>query len=133
MPRYPASVKSNLLCGKAWQAQNHNGFIKSFISTARYGPISKQHRDWERVGEWLSSQKTGVTDDVRTLNSRSDEVLILLGKSDPVILCEELQEDATEVLGAENVRFEILDTGHELPITKSEEIIRIMLNFWSLR
>ena len=121
--------QANSLGGKAWQVQNHEGFIKSFMSTARYGPISKQQRDWERVREWLTLQKFT---DLQTTNPYNDQVLIILGKSDQVIPCEELQEDATKALGTENVKFKILDAGHELPITKSKEIIRYMVDFWNL-
>ncbi|MCJ1239233.1 hypothetical protein MMC14_007227, partial [Varicellaria rhodocarpa] len=70
--------------------------------------------------------------DVQAIKPHSDQVLIILGKSDQVIPCEELQEDATESLGTENVKFKILDAGHELPITKSGEIIRYMVDFWNL-
>ena len=103
------------------------------MSTVRYGPISNQQRDWKGVGEWLTSQRNHLINSAQVQNSPSDKVLIILGDSDPVISCAELQEDAIEVLGIENVKFWILDAGHELPITKSEEIVRMMLDSWKVK
>lgn len=39
-------------------------------------------------------------------------------------------EDATAVLGDGNVKIEFVDAGHELPVTKSEEIVKIIWGFW---
>ena len=84
------------------------------MSSVRYGPISGQHNDWKRIGERLSSCKSS------SLGSEKQEdglvegkVLIVCGKSDPVIIHNELVEDATEVLGAENVQFAMWDTNYQ--------------------
>ena len=60
-------------------------------------------------------------------------MLIILGKSDPVIIHDELVEDATEVLGTGNVQFETCDVGHELPITNAAEVVELIWNFWSMK
>ena len=43
---------------------------------------------------------------------------------------DELVPDATEALGANNVAFEFFDAGHELPVTKSAEIVDCIFRFW---
>jgi hypothetical protein len=60
------------------------------------------------------------------------KVLILAGETDPIILADDLREDAIAVLGEENVRFEVLSCGHELAVTCSEQASAIIGKFWSL-
>ena len=57
-------------------------------------------------------------------------MLIIAGHKDAIIAEDELVEDATEVLGEQNVRFEFVDAGHELPVSKSKEIIESISAFW---
>ncbi|KAL9119083.1 MAG: hypothetical protein Q9187_004364 [Circinaria calcarea] len=112
----------------AWQLQYHQGFILSYTSSIRYGPISTQHEEWRRISRQLAAQKSciGNLDE----KPHSDKVLIVCGRSDPIINVEELMEDAKETLGPENVRFEVCDAGHDLPITKSQEIVSHIWKFW---
>ena len=58
------------------------------------------------------------------------KVLIILGEKDPIIVEDELVEDATEALGSDNVRFEICNAGHELVVTDSENIVDLIWKFW---
>ena len=59
-------------------------------------------------------------------------MLIIAGHNDVVILKDELVEDATDVLGKNNVRFEFVDAGHELAVSKSKEILEIISAFWEI-
>ncbi|MCJ1247427.1 hypothetical protein MMC30_004641 [Trapelia coarctata] len=121
-----------------WQVNNHHGFVKSYRSSLRYAPISKQESDWKRIGRRLTAQKHSTAqkrlseDGIQAKESGLDngKVLIICGMTDPIIISEELMEDATKVLGVDNVQFETCDTGHELPITKSAEILEYMWDFW---
>ena len=62
---------------------------------------------------------------------QNGQVLIILGKKDPIVVKDEVVEDATEVLGWENVRFEVCrKAGHELPITDSETVVDLVWKFW---
>ena len=111
----------------------HQGFIKSFMSSVRYGPISGQHNDWRRIGERLNLQESSSLGPRKTEEAwglLNGQVLIITGKSDSVIVHDELVEDATEVLGVGNVQFETCDVGHELPITKAAEVVELIWNFW---
>lgn len=59
-----------------------------------------------------------------------DNVLVALGKTDPIIVVEELKEDASKAIGEQNVEFLELNAGHELPITRSTEIVDAMEWMW---
>ena len=59
--------------------------------------------------------------------------MIIAGHKDIIIIEDELVEDATEVLGENNVRFEFVDAGHDLPVSKSKEILEHISAFWEER
>ena len=65
-----------------------------------------------------------------SISKRISKVLIICGKTDPIIHCHELEEDVMECLGSKNVRIESCDAGHELPITKSGEIVHFISEMW---
>ena len=113
-----------------WQLDNHRGFVKSFISSIRYGPVSEEHCHWRQLGDRLAAQNASTDEEYAQEGLKNGKVLIIGGSKDSLIVKDELIDDATEVLGANNVEFEFLDAGHELPITKSREIIQNILNFW---
>lgn len=115
---------------QAWQIETHQGYIKSFMSSIRYGPIINQHTDWQRVGKRLSAQNASSEERYAKEGLQNGKVLIIGGKTDPLVIQDELVPDATEALGAHNVRFEFLDAGHELPVTKSAQIVDCVWNFW---
>ncbi|KAF7714806.1 Alpha/beta hydrolase fold-1 domain-containing protein [Penicillium ucsense] len=106
----------------AWQVHNHAGFVHSFMSSMRYGPIlgSRQKVHWTRLGDYLSAQNsTGGEKTEKGLPSH--KVHILCGNTDTIIIKDELVSDATAVLGG-NVVFKFYDAGHEFPSTKYEEV-----------
>ena len=124
------SLFRNLILLKPWQVDHHRGFVKSFISTIRYGPITGQHADWQRIAERLTAQNASREGDYEIQGLENGKVLIIAGHKDLVIVKDELVEDATDVLGEKNVRFEFVDAGHELSITKSKEVVEIISAFW---
>ena len=93
-----------------WQIREHQGFVKAFISSIRYGPVSEQHADWERIGERLVDGK-----------GQGGRVTIITGNNDPLIIKNELVEDATKAFRGQ-VDFHFEDAGHELPFTHSTEV-----------
>lgn len=50
-----------------WQVENHQGFVDSFVSSIKYASIEGKQETWRKLG------------------LRSDKVLILVGKSDPLV------------------------------------------------
>ncbi|KAK5534889.1 hypothetical protein LTR23_008564 [Exophiala sp. CCFEE 6169] len=103
------------------QLDHHPGFVPAFISSIRYGPIRTEHDRWRIVGERLSQQNKE--------NGTQKKVFIVLGATDPIIIKQELEEDARELL-SENVEFAVFDAAHDVPITKGKEVVEAILDFW---
>lgn len=97
-----------------WQLVNHEGFVKSFISSMRYGSIEGKQETWKKLG------------------LRNDKVMIIVGSEDAVISAVELKEDALEAIGEENVEWRIVEAGHEFPVSKADEILELVSEFWHL-
>ena len=106
----------------AWQVNNHAGFVHSFMSSMRHGPIlgQRQWGSWARLGEYLSAQNSTASEKSEK-GLPSDKVHILCGNTDAIIIKDELVTDATAVLGG-NAVFKFYDAGHEFPSTKYEEV-----------
>lgn len=116
-----------------WQVHTHQGFVQAFMSSMRHGPILKarQLATWERLGKALAAQKSVKgTSEGSESQSSALKVLILAGEHDSIIIKDELVEDATAALGAEHVKFEFFDAGHEFPSTKPEEVAAKLWSFW---
>ena len=120
----------NVAKAVSWQVDNHHGFIKAFMSSLRFGPITGQHEDWRRVGQRLAVQNTTGDQTCKEEGVQHGQVLIICGRDDLIILKDELEEDAADTLGVGNFRLEVIDAGHDLPITKSEDVVRHIRNFW---
>lgn len=105
----------------AHQVNHHPGFVQAFISSIRYGPVREQHERWRIVGRRLSK--------LNKENGTHKKVLIVLGEHDPIIIKDELEEDATDTFFG-NVEFVTYDAGHEAPVTKGDQIAKAILDFW---
>ena len=58
------------------------------------------------------------------------KVLILQGKTDTVIVTKEIVLDARDALGDDNVRIEVLEGGHDLPIVNAASCAQELADFW---
>lgn len=116
-----------------WQLDNHPGYVKSFMSSIRYGPITGQHADWQRIAERLAAQNASSEERYEKEGLQNGKVLIIAGHKDVLIVEDELVQDATETLGENNVRFEFVDAGHELSVSKSKEVLGFISTFWEGR
>lgn len=101
------------------QILNHHGFVQAFMSSIRYGPIRSEHDIWRRIGKRLTDRNARA--------ATKEKVLIILGERDPIIVLEEIKEDASEVLDG-NVDFRVLSAGHEAPIAQAEEVASLIWN-----
>jgi pimeloyl-ACP methyl ester carboxylesterase len=127
--RYPHITVSLAV---AWQVANHAGFIPAFMSSIRYAPIYNQHTVWAIVGSRLSEQKANpANEEAAKRGLHKSKVLMILGATDPIIVAEEASEDTKAVLGEGNVEIAVLYAGHELPITKSAEVAKVIWQFWT--
>jgi pimeloyl-ACP methyl ester carboxylesterase len=114
-----------------WQLDNHTGFIPAFVSSIRHAPITNQHASWVKIGDRLSTQKENSADQSAMSNGLwRSKVLMILGRTDSVIVREEIEEDAIGCLGRENLETVVIDAGHDLPISKAKEVVSAVLRFW---
>jgi hypothetical protein len=99
-----------------WQIAHHAGFVPAFISSIRYAPVHGEHERWRVLGRNIESGIGGLT-----------KVYIVLGEMDPIIVKDEVVEDATGVLGRENVEFEVVKgAGHEVAIERADDILAVV-------
>lgn len=95
-----------------WQLRNHTGFVPAFLSCIRYAPITGQQALWERLRK-----------------GRTDEVLLVVGTEDPIVLPEEVREDAEGLLGAGRVRYVEVDAAHDFVVTDVKEVVGVLDGF----
>jgi pimeloyl-ACP methyl ester carboxylesterase len=100
--------------GVAFQLKHHPGFVTSFMSSVRFGPITGQHANWAQ------------------LSQRKDKTLLIAGTRDPVIIASEVKEDAERLIGAVNLDYKELDAAHDFPVTESTDVVRLVAEFWAL-
>lgn len=138
-PLFPGRPLMTVANAVNWQIEHHRGFIPAFISSIRYAPIHNQHHVWKRIGQTLDERRlqraeakdgSRAKGEVTSDEGRSDRVLIILGKKDPIVLPSEVAEDARDVLGQENVEIRIVDAGHELPISNAMKCADTIWEFW---
>ncbi|SPQ19459.1 20f1f520-ed51-47b0-9f67-d314cde2e063 [Thermothielavioides terrestris] len=117
----------------AWQLRHHEGFIPAFVSSIRHAPIYEQDEDWRALGRLLAERRERLAsqDTAEDLPGlRGGKILLVFGASDPVIVKEELIHDATAALGEEGFETVVLDAGHEVVMTKAEEVAAAVASFW---
>ena len=132
LARRPEHTVSSVM---GWQIRHHEGFIPAFMSSIRHAPIYDQREEWAVLGQALAERRERETagwedmaDELPGLTG--GKILLVLGASDPVIVKEELIHDATAVLGEDGFEAVLLDAGHELVMTKSDEVAAVICNFW---
>ncbi|KAF2856672.1 alpha/beta-hydrolase [Plenodomus tracheiphilus IPT5] len=113
LPGSPNSTVSGVV---DWQIKNHPAFVPAFISTIRYGPVHHQHARWEVIKENMEKKR-----------SLLNEVWLVLGETDPIIIWDEVTEDVKNILGEEHVKIKTVEgAGHELAIEKADSIVRVV-------
>nr|POF24734.1 serine hydrolase-like protein [Quercus suber] len=107
----------------AWEIQTHRGFLPSFISSIKYAPITAPACDdrWRIIGR-------NQLDAATALNER--KVLVLLGEKDGLIVPDEVEQDATQLFGSDQVIVERIAAGHDLAVASARECVDAMAEFW---
>ncbi|UPX13728.1 uncharacterized protein EKO05_0004227 [Ascochyta rabiei] len=112
----PACPHSTVGAVVDWQIAHHEGFVPAFISSIRYAPVHGEHERWRALGR-------NIDDGVGELK----KVHVVLGETDPIIVKEELMEDARECVGEDNVEFKIVHgAGHEVAVERADEILTVV-------
>lgn len=107
-----------------WQISNHPGFIPSFVSSIRYAPTHEQQDRWRILGQHMRDRYERPDKE----RSGVKEVYLVLGESDPIIIADELIEDAKNVLGRRFVRSKIIEgAGHDIAMARPDEVARVVL------
>lgn len=104
-----------------WQLESHPGFVPSFISSLRNGPIYDNHERLGLIGRRCEASDSGLME---------RKVLLIVGKQDSVILATETSEDMSNALGKNNINIVELPGGHDLPIVDSKGCVNAMMDFW---
>ncbi len=97
-----------------WQIDNHQGFVRSFMSSIKNASIEGRQETWRKLGK------------------RGDKVLIIAEKTDAVIVSRELTEDAEGAIGSEKVEWREIEGGHQFPITRAEDVVREISGVWGI-
>lgn len=99
-----------------WQVLHHKGFVPAFVSSIRHAPVHEQHERW-----------SVIKDNIEQRRGPLKEVWLVLGETDPIIIKEELVEDATAVLGEENLRVRVVEgAGHEVGVERADEVVQVV-------
>ncbi|KAI1461850.1 Alpha/Beta hydrolase protein [Annulohypoxylon moriforme] len=115
-----------------WQVDHHEGFVMAFLSTIRNAPIYAPQDDWKILARILKARRRFEHDKkLRSISGMcAGKVLMVLGEDDPIVVKEEVIEDAGQVLGLDGVEFVVLPGGHELPFTMSSGVASTVDGFW---
>lgn len=115
-----------------WQMEKHVGFLGAFVDSFQKGPIRGQHEQWRLIGRRLDAQRSSdqKKDEVEQ-GLRIGKVLMVVGLTDDAIHTPELLIDAFATLGEQNLEVLQLDAGHEVPVTRSAEIVDWIWRNWA--
>ncbi|KAF2231152.1 alpha/beta-hydrolase [Viridothelium virens] len=138
---FPNRPKVSVAATVSWQLKHHPGFLPAFISCIRYCPIYRQEQVWKTIGSRLDTirraegkagpvEREGAGHTSERKWSLESRVLVIAGKTDSIIVPEELRDDAGEAIGKQNLDFITVEAGHEAPITRSGEIVDAMRSTW---
>lgn len=112
----PNPIEARIAAFLRWMLDAHGGFVPSFMSTIRYGPLLEQQSYWRE----LAKRKPGTT-------------AVILGRQDELIQKGDYREDALPLMGGEeNVIWRIVPGGHNMPFTNSKEVIEVIHEFWGI-
>ena len=133
---FPDRPTVSVAAAVTWQLTHHPGFIPAFVSCIRNCPIYGQHDIWRTIGSRLVAARArgeawvGEQADGDAKSGLETKVLVVLGKTDPIIIVDELEEDVGKAMGKDDVEFVEVEAGHEVPITRSKEIVEAMQRMW---
>jgi len=113
-----------------WQLQHHRGFVPAYMSTMRHAPLYDAQQVWLRLGRLLASRRREDGSSKVSPGLRSGKVLLVIGADDQVVIKDELIVDANEALGEDGFEIPVLKGGHEIAMTKGEEVAEIAVRFW---
>lgn len=115
-----------------WQFDYHKGFMHSFISTVRYGPIMHQESDWKKTCDIIKGEDVTGPMRGRVSKLRHSKILVIFGDSDAIVNATDVSEDMSQLLGNEHVEFKTVPGNHGFPISSSADVIKHICAFWDI-
>ena len=113
-----------------WQYDNHKGFVHSFVSTHRYGPIQHQHSDWRRVCNIIKGGSSHVSPSIESSKDFNNKLLVIFGDGDDVIRAGEVSADLLEMIGEpEYLDIKVVAGDHGFPVPRHDEVARYIAEF----
>lgn len=128
-PLFPECPELSIARAVSWQVDAHPGFLRSFISSIKYSPVSYEHDRWRLIGNRCSARRISAEPE-KLPGLDEDKVLIIFGAQDPVVVADETEEDATAALGKENVKVVRLEGAHDVPVVNSRGCVDAITEFW---
>jgi len=107
-----------------WQLDNHDGFLSAFISSIRYAPITDQHETFRTIGRNILTSKQRMV---------HGKVILLLGKTDSIILEDEVGPDVRACIGHDLVHTIVINAGHDVAISRATEVVDELWTFWTAK
>ncbi|SMR42204.1 unnamed protein product [Zymoseptoria tritici ST99CH_3D1] len=114
----------------AWQVDAHPGFLPSFVSSLKHGPIYDVHDRYRVLGEQCEAVRAGLDEEQDTAGLREGRVLLIVGVHDTVILPDETADAAVQAIGVANIEVLKLKGGHDLPIANTQGCVDAIVEFW---
>lgn len=119
-----------------WQMDGNRGFVLAYTSTIRNAPIYGQHdRVWKLLGRQLARRRPRlrVQGEQVPAGLTGGKICLILAERDPIIVKEEWIQDSKAVLGEAGVEIHVVDGGHEIAISRGEEVAGIAVRTWTDR
>lgn len=99
-----------------WMLHHHPGFIPAFMSSIAHAPLIGQHEAWKK----LAGREKGST-------------VVILARGDEIIDPEDYERDALPLIGGrEKVEWELVDGGHDFPMTHAGQVMGVLRRVWRL-
>lgn len=114
-----------------WQLRGNGGLPWAYWSTIRNAPVYGEHDGvWKRLAGVLAERRRGGRR-APPPGMPGGRVCLILGDRDPVVVASEWVQDVAAVLGEDAADVRIVSGGHEIAISKGEEVAGIAVEAWT--
>ena len=114
----------------AWQLRSNPGFPLAYLSTIRNAPIYGQHNAvWRTLAQKLAARRP-IDDTDAPPGLPEGRICLVLAEDDPIVVKEEWIADSMAVLGEDAVDIRVIPGGHEIAISRGEEVAKVAMAAW---
>ncbi|RDL31025.1 putative Alpha hydrolase [Venustampulla echinocandica] len=113
-----------------WQLAANAGFVHSYLSTLRSALVYRRHdTTWKVLADELAYRR--AMDAPPGLGG--GKVCLIVAQKDAIVVGDECEQDAMEILGMEAVETYVLSGGHEIAISRGKDVALMAIEFWNRR